>query len=97
MENGSILFFLFSINLSVLATTAKHTTGTWFQKISDCSENAYDVFNKNFHQCSMKEECNFLVKNLKTKVFKIVFEEKDLPTNQKGFVVWRKMRKGEYI
>ena len=88
-------FFLCSMNLLVLATTQHATTGTWFQKITDSSDNGFDIVNKYFHQCSLNLECKFLVKDLETRAFKFVFDEKGLPTDRRGSVVWKKMRTGK--
>ena len=96
MEKYSISFFLCSMNLLV-ATTQHATTGTWFQKMTDSSDNAFDIVDEYFHKCSLKLECKFLAKDLEKRAFKVLFDEKDLPTDKRGSAVWKKMRTGKHI
>lgn len=85
------------VTLLVPAATRIATTGTWYKEITHSSDNNHDIFNENFHQCSLKGECSFVLRDLNTKVFKEVYEEKDLPTHRRGYAIWKKMRQSKFV
>ena len=89
--------FLLLLILFVPATTQIARTGTWYKEITNSIDNNYDIFNKHFHQCSLNEECSFVLRLLKTNVFTGVYDEKDLPTDRKAYAIWKKMRTGECV
>ena len=91
----SLLLLL--VTLFVPATTQIERTGTWYKKITAGNDNIYDNFNEFFHQCSLNQGCNFVLRDLKTNVFTGVYDEQDFPTDQKGYAIWKKMRKGKYV
>ena len=88
----SILVFV--MNLLALASAQLAKTGTWFQQITDSSDNGEAVLNECFHRCSMSDRCQFVVKDLTENTFKEVSDEKDLPIDTKSHKIWKKMRKG---
>ena len=59
--------------------------------ISPVEENMQSVFHKSFHQCSLDEDCNFIMKKINDEEYKKAKKEKDLPASRSGYHIWRKM------
>ena len=89
-------FLVFVMTALALASAQQAKTGTWFQQITNSSNNGLSVLNKYFHRCSLNEQCNFVVKNLKTNFFKEVSDEKDLPTDKNVHAIWKKIPEGKF-
>ena len=89
--------FLLLLTLFAPGSTQIARTGTWYKEITNSIDNNCDIFNRNFHQCSLKEECSFVFRLLKSSVFTGVYDEKDLPTDRGGYTIWKKMRTGECV
>ena len=87
-----VIFLLPLVKILKSTNTQFATNGTWYQEIANNGENAHDVFNEHFHQCSFKDACKFILKDLKTDAFKELQNEQDLPTDQKGYAIWKKMQ-----
>lgn len=45
-----------------------------------------------FHECSMKNACNFVVRDQRTGAYALYSQEKDIPDNQAGLQVFKKKR-----
>ena len=59
--------------------------------ISPGEENMQTVFHKSFHQCSLDEDCNFIMKKINDGEYKKVKSETDFPASRNGYHIWRKM------
>ena len=47
---------------------------------------------KEFHQCSMKDDCNFIIQDKKTKTLRRINHERDLPGNRDLYNMWQKRK-----
>ena len=90
------VFLLLDLCLLVIATllNGDERTKAVFNEICEDSSledtSMTSMLHKSFHQCSIEGRCSFVIKNLKTKEFKKINSEKDLPKNRKGFRLWQK-------
>eukprot|EP00112_Aurelia_sp_Birch-Aquarium-sp1_P005019 Seg1569.9 transcript_id=Seg1569.9/GoldUCD/mRNA.D3Y31 product=Tenascin-X protein_id=Seg1569.9/GoldUCD/D3Y31 len=79
--------------------------GVWFQEITSNVDRKQDghgtmtsFFSKHFHKCSMKKQCQFVLRDLKTNEHREVTSENDLPQNRDGYQIWKKIEeKGKKI
>eukprot|EP00112_Aurelia_sp_Birch-Aquarium-sp1_P023786 Seg723.3 transcript_id=Seg723.3/GoldUCD/mRNA.D3Y31 product=Tenascin-R protein_id=Seg723.3/GoldUCD/D3Y31 len=79
--------------------------GVWFQEITgnvgrnqDGHGTMTSFFSKHFHKCSMKKQCQFVLRDLKTNEHREVTSENDLPQNREGYQIWKKIEeKGKKI
>lgn len=50
-----------------------------------------NLFHKRFHQCSIDDECNYVVQDINTDEYKKVGRQSQLPINQNGCKIWKKL------
>ena len=67
--------------------------GTFFEQMTDESQQGQPM--EEFHQCSMKDDCNFITQDKKTKKFRRIKDEKDLPRNRDLYNMWQKRKEDE--
>ena len=79
--------------------------GIFYEKIkeSGSSTNNGDliqetlVINKSFHQCSMKDTCNYVTKEISNGIVTTYNSEDELPLNKTGLRIWKKIYHGASI
>ena len=93
--DGSQAFLIF---LSIcIANRHGFANAVFFEETSSLSviENDHDteswVIHKKYHQCSMKNDCNFVVKDIRSKQFSTFENVKDLPSDKEWLRIWKKM------
>ena len=93
-------FLAFLMTFVVFEPALMTTTEAWFREITDSNEsnndNGHALFNKHFHRCSLNEQCNFIVRNLKENTFKEVVNLKELPNDKRGHTIWKKLKTGKF-
>ena len=95
----TFLFFLLAFHNDVDAA------GSFFEEISAIDGNTINeesmqrtpIIQKSFHQCSMKELCNYVVKYVPTGKFTLYDSEDDLPQNRTGLQIWKKVYHGRQL
>ena len=53
------------------------------------------MIHRSYHQCSMKEYCNYIIKNLTSNEFSLYNSEEDLPRKRATLRIWRKVYTGK--
>ena len=53
------------------------------------------MIHRSYHQCSMKEYCNYIIKNLTSNEFTLYNSEEDLPRKRTTLRIWRKVYTGK--
>ena len=80
----------------------KSTKGHFFQEQKMSGSAAMrdvttaSLFQESFHSCSLKCECNYVIKDIRTGEFSIREKEEDLPTDMQYFRIWKKMKPGKH-
>ena len=78
-------------------------TRTFYEEITESDGTTIDaesmhrssLIHKSFHQCSMNETCNYVVKNIASGSFLLFKNEDDLPQNRTGLRIWKKIYHGK--
>ena len=78
-------------------------TGTFYQEITESDGTTIDaesihqstLIHESFHQCSMKETCNYVIKDIASGSFLLYDKEDDLPQNKTGLRIWKKIHFGK--
>ena len=86
----------------VVAHPVFATFGIFFEEISEAqgstiTENSMQqtsIIHESIHECSMKENCKYVVKNISTGKFNLYNNENDLPLKRTGLRIWKKTHHG---
>ena len=78
-------------------------TGTFYEEITESDGKTIyaepmqrsSFIHKSFHQCSIKETCNYVIKNIASGSFLLYDSEDDLPQNKTGLRIWKKIYHGK--
>ena len=93
-----LLFLLtFSKGVDVDAIFFEEISAADGNTINEDSMQRTPIIHKFFHQCSMKELCNYVIKNVITSKFTMYDSEDDLPTNRTGIRIWKKIYHGKQL
>ena len=94
---GLLVIYLMTIDSFIDAT------GTFYEEITESdgktiyaeSMHRSSLIHKSFHQCSMKETCNYVIKDIASGSFLLYNSEDDLPQNRTGLRIWKKIYFGK--
>ena len=78
------------------------TFGIFYQEISEPGGNTVteestqktSIIHESIHECSMKENCKYVIKNISTGKFTLYNNEHDLPSTRTGLRIWKKTHHG---
>ena len=76
-----------------LAFCTATNAGVYFKEIAGAGNKhgqAVSLFHKKFHRCGMKDNCNFVIRNLQSDRYSTASMEQHLPANTEGFNIWKK-------
>lgn len=88
-----LLFSLIIASVMVLHTcslTKKSSNAIYDLYSGESHGTVTNLFHKSFHQCSLEDNCNFVVKNTKTNSFKKYSHAANLPKERKTYVIFKK-------
>ena len=82
-----------------------NAAGIFYEEISEADGNSIieesmqrtPTIHKSFHQCSLTENCNYVIKDLANGKFYRYKNKHDLPHNTKGLRIWKKVYHGKLI
>ena len=78
-------------------------TGTFYEEITESDGKTIyaepmqrsSFIHKSYHQCSMKETCNYVIRDTTNETFLLYNSEDELPQNKTGLRIWKKIYHGE--
>ena len=65
--------------------------------VTDASMQRTPIIHNSVHGCSIKESCNYVVKDTSTGKFTLYNSENDLPHEWAGLRIWRKIHHGKIL
>lgn len=83
------LTYLYSYISLSLATKAVYEEITSRLEVKDTTLRS--MFHKSFHQCSLGEDCNFVVKKITSNTYSLVKRAEDLPKLDGTVRIWKKI------
>ena len=93
---SAIKMALIMLTVCILLHT-RFTTATFYSEISPTAAIWNDtsttlrLIHKYYHQCSIKDICNFVVKDVRRQTYSIHSSEDELPSSREWYRIWRKM------
>ena len=85
-------FFLTYLYLCISASSSTKAVYEEMTSTKDAKDTTLSsMFHKSFHQCSLGQECNFVVKKITSNVYSLVKRADDLPKLDGTVRLWKKI------
>ena len=97
LELFCILFVTFHRIINSAGVFFEILSKTGNSTITDDSSKQTNFIHKSYHQCSMKETCNYVSKNDGNGIFSLYDSEGDLPQDTSGLLIWKKFYSGKFV